>query len=88
MTTFNIREAKTHLSRLVERAAHGETFIIPKAGKATAKLVPISATDPKAKRLGFLKGAVQGTGFRSDGRNRDRGSFRRHVIKLPPSREG
>ncbi len=32
MLTVNIHEAKTHLSRLVERAAQGESFIIAKAG--------------------------------------------------------
>ena len=32
MTTYNIHEAKTHLSRLVEAAAKGESFIIAKAG--------------------------------------------------------
>ena len=33
MLTVNIHEAKTHLSRLVERAAKGEPFVIAKAGK-------------------------------------------------------
>jgi prevent-host-death family protein len=36
----NIHEAKTHLSRLVERAAHGEEIIIGKAGRPMARLVP------------------------------------------------
>lgn len=57
MTTVNIHEAKTHLSRLLERAAKGETVIIAKAGKPMAKLVPVDP--PKvdtSRRLGFLKG--------------------------------
>ena len=33
MQTFNIHEAKTHLSRLIDKAANGEPFIIAKAGK-------------------------------------------------------
>ncbi|MBV9147424.1 MAG: type II toxin-antitoxin system Phd/YefM family antitoxin, partial [Acidobacteria bacterium] len=33
MKTVNIHEAKTHLSRLVEQAASGKTFVIAKAGK-------------------------------------------------------
>jgi len=38
---FNIHEAKTHLSRLVERAAAGEEIIISKAGPPMARLGPI-----------------------------------------------
>jgi prevent-host-death family protein len=36
----NIYEAKTTLSRLVERAEHGEEILIARAGKPVAKLVP------------------------------------------------
>lgn len=57
MPTVNIHEAKTHLSRLVERAARGETFVIAKAGRPMVKLVAIAADETaKPKRLGFLKG--------------------------------
>ena len=42
----NIHEAKTHLSRLLERVAMGEEVIIAKAGKPVAKLVPVK-TLPK-----------------------------------------
>jgi prevent-host-death family protein len=38
--TVNLYEAKTHLSRLVDRAAQGEEIVIAKAGKPKAKLVP------------------------------------------------
>jgi len=38
--TVNIYQAKTHLSRLVDRAAQGEEIVIAKAGKPKAKLVP------------------------------------------------
>lgn len=41
MDTVNLYEAKTQLSRLVERAAAGEEIVIAKAGKPKAKLVPI-----------------------------------------------
>ena len=37
----NIHEAKTHLSRLVERAAAGEEIVIAKAGVPVAKLGPV-----------------------------------------------
>jgi prevent-host-death family protein len=39
MSIVNIHEAKTHLSRLVERAAAGEEIVIAKAGAPVAKLV-------------------------------------------------
>jgi len=35
----NLHEAKTHLSRLVERAANGEEIVIARSGKPVAKLV-------------------------------------------------
>lgn len=41
MEIWNTHEAKTHLSRLVDRAAHGEEIVIAKAGKPLAKLVPL-----------------------------------------------
>jgi prevent-host-death family protein len=51
----NIHEAKTHLSRLLERVALGEEVIIAKAGKPVAKLVRL---DDQSKRrvLGSAKG--------------------------------
>ena len=55
MNTVNIHEAKTQLSKLVDRAAKGEPFIIAKAGKPLVKVVALEA--PKTpRRLGFLKG--------------------------------
>jgi prevent-host-death family protein len=57
MKTVNMQDAKTHLSRLVEAAAKGESFIIGKAGKPLVKVVPVDApTAPR--RLGFMRGAV------------------------------
>ena len=55
MTTVNIHEAKTHLSRLIEQAARGETVIIAKAGKPLVKLVPVDAP-AKRSRIGFMEG--------------------------------
>ena len=55
METVNIHQAKTHLSRLIERAARGEPFVIAKAGKPLVKVVPIDAPDAgKVRRLGFM----------------------------------
>ncbi len=59
MRTVNMHEAKTHLSRLVERAAKGEPFVIAKAGKPLVKVVPLEAPAAgEARRLGFLKGQI------------------------------
>lgn len=59
MRTFNIREAKTQLSRLVELAAKGESFVIAKAGKPMVKVIPLDAPDAgQVKRLGFLSGQI------------------------------
>ncbi len=41
-TTVNIHEAKTHLSRLIERAERGEEIIIAKAGTPKVRLTPIA----------------------------------------------
>jgi prevent-host-death family protein len=58
MTTVNIHEAKTHLSRLVDEVAAGAEIIIAKAGKPMARLSPISAPVRK-KQLGLLKGKIK-----------------------------
>ena len=60
MLTVNIHEAKTHLSRLIERAAQGESFIIAKAGKPMVRVVPLEPETPrKPQRLGFMKGKMR-----------------------------
>jgi prevent-host-death family protein len=43
MHIVNIHEAKTHLSRLVDKAAKGESFIIAKSGKPMVKVIAIDA---------------------------------------------
>lgn len=60
LKVVNIHEAKTHLSRLVEEAANGESFVIAKAGKPMVKVIRLDATEQKPKRrLGFLKGKIE-----------------------------
>ena len=55
MQTFNIHEAKTHLSRLVEQAVQGKSFIIAKAGKPLVKVVSLNTPEASAaKRIGFM----------------------------------
>jgi prevent-host-death family protein len=56
MRTVNIHEAKTHLSRLIAKAAEGESFIIAKAGKPMVKVVAIDAPKKKMRRIGFGSG--------------------------------
>ena len=57
MRTFNIHEAKTQLSRLVDEASKGEAFVIAKAGKPLVKVMSLDAPeDGQTKRLGFLAG--------------------------------
>jgi prevent-host-death family protein len=57
MKTVNIHEAKTHLSRLVERVQAGEEIVIAKAGRPAARLVPIEDAR-KPVKIGGLKGAA------------------------------
>ena len=57
MTTVNIHEAKTQLSRLVDEAANGKPFIIAKAGRPMVKVTPLDTpTGRRVRRLGFLAG--------------------------------
>ena len=51
----NIHEAKTHLSKLLERVALGEEVVIAKAGTPVAKLVPIGSKK-REFRFGSAKG--------------------------------
>jgi len=53
--TVNIHEAKTHLSRLLERVAAGEHIVISKAGQPIADLVPHR---PSPVVFGGLKGEI------------------------------
>lgn len=50
--TVNVHEAKTHFSKLLDRAHAGEEIILAKAGKPYAKLVPINPGQERPKRRG------------------------------------
>jgi prevent-host-death family protein len=57
--TVNMHEAKTHLSRLVERAIEGEDVVIAKSGKPLVRLVPVEQpVIDTSKRLGGLRGQL------------------------------
>jgi len=56
-TSVNVHEAKTHLSRLLERVEHGEEIVIARAGKPVARLVPIEPA-PGKRPIGRDKGKI------------------------------
>lgn len=45
LAQFNVSEARTHLCRLVERAATGEEIVIARSGVPVVKLVPYRHTE-------------------------------------------
>jgi len=60
MQTINIHEAKTHLSRLVDQAARGESFVIAKAGKPMVRVCALDApSSEQRRRVGFMKERVE-----------------------------
>jgi len=63
MSVVNVHEAKTQLSRILDRVAKGEEIVIAKAGRPVAKLVPIQE---KPRRPGRLKGKIHVGGDFSD----------------------
>jgi prevent-host-death family protein len=58
VTTVNVHEAKTHLSRILDRVAAGEEIVIAKAGTPVARLVPI-ATEPRTRKAGTYGGRIR-----------------------------
>ncbi len=52
----NLYDAKTQLSRLIDRAAAGEDIVIARAGKPIVRLVPVDDVSPR--QPGLLKGLV------------------------------
>ncbi len=45
--TVSVHEAKTHLSRLLQRIAAGEDVVITRSGQPVARLVPVESTQPE-----------------------------------------
>ena len=54
---FNIHEAKTNLSRIIERVEHGEEIVISRAGTPVAKVVPLTRRVDRRGR-GSLRGQL------------------------------
>jgi len=60
METVNIQDAKTNLSRLIERAvSRGEPFIIARAGKPLVTVAPLELETKPKRRIGFMKGRIK-----------------------------
>ncbi len=60
MQTYNIHDAKTQLSKLVEMAAKGESFVIAKAGKPMVKVVALDTpASSEMRRFGFMAGQIK-----------------------------
>ncbi len=55
MQIFNIHDAKTHLSRLLDSAVNsGDSFVIAKSGKPMATVTPYQTKQKPIKRIGFM----------------------------------
>lgn len=60
MQTYNIHDAKTQLSKLVEMAAKGESFVIAKAGKPMVKVIALDTPESsQIRRFGFMAGQIK-----------------------------
>jgi prevent-host-death family protein len=58
MTKFNIQDAKTHFSKLIERVLNGEEVVIAKAGIPVERILPFVAEDISPRVPGIDKGKV------------------------------
>lgn len=56
MLNFNIHEAKTNLSSLIQKVEAGEDVVIMRAGKPVARITPY--TQPAPRKLGIFKGKI------------------------------
>ena len=59
METVNIHQAKTQLSRLIERVERGEEVVIARAGKPVVRLVPLEPGHREPRRLGGMEGLIR-----------------------------
>lgn len=57
-TSYNIHDAKTQLSRIIERVERGEVVVISRAGTPVAKVVPLTGTVNRRGR-GMLRGRLR-----------------------------
>jgi prevent-host-death family protein len=65
MAAYNIYEAKTAFSALIEKAEHGEETVIARAGKPVAKIVPIHDPRKPGTSKSYRKGGQNFAGWES-----------------------
>ena len=58
MTTVNVHQAKTQLSKLLQQVEAGETIVIARAGQHSAQLVPINAHPKGLKPPGAMRDQI------------------------------
>ncbi len=58
MTTVNMHEAKSQLSKLVELACSGEDVVIARSGKPAVRLVPVEENPKRLRPIGLHAGQV------------------------------
>jgi prevent-host-death family protein len=58
MIFVNVHEAKTHLSKLIKRAAAGEDVVVARAGRPVARIVAYE-TSPEPRTPGLLAGQIE-----------------------------
>src|SRR5438876_12042501 len=67
MQPVNVHAAKTHLYRLLQRVALGETIMITKRGRPIARLMPVAQARGLADLLGIDRGRMRvAEGFNAD----------------------
>jgi prevent-host-death family protein len=54
-----VHQAKTHLSRLLERVEAGEEVVIARGRTPVARLVPVRRSARRGRRFGALRGQVR-----------------------------
>jgi prevent-host-death family protein len=61
LATYTVHAAKTHLSKLIERAEKGEEIVIARGKKPVARLVPmgVPAHELRRRAFGILKGKLK-----------------------------
>jgi prevent-host-death family protein len=57
--SYNVYEAKTHLSQLLDRAAAGEEIVIARAGRPIARLVGLAESTGQRRKPGAWRGKVR-----------------------------
>ncbi|MEQ7154907.1 type II toxin-antitoxin system Phd/YefM family antitoxin [Brevundimonas aurifodinae] len=59
MPTYNVLEAKTQLSKLLDAVENGVDVVIARNGKPSARLVPVDQVPREAFKIGLAKGRLQ-----------------------------